>query len=214
MSAATNFDCQRKGPMKLLLASIGLATALALPAFAAVEWGFGTGSDPSGADVGSGTATIAVGAFGTGWHDGTTPPWSSFGASGFWDLGRNGTIHLAGITESGFVALRVYQWVDTGMFSGNLAYQVIQNGNVLLSGLLGPPVIPTPGWQKWSAWFNVTSTYDVVITAPNGGALIDRVLLTAVPEPATMIAGAMLLIPFGLSTWYALRRRKRTAGRP
>jgi len=36
--------------------------------------------------------------------------------------------------------------------------------------------------------------------------IIDR--LTLVPEPATMIAGAILLIPFALSTWPILRRRR------
>ena len=31
--------------------------------------------------------------------------------------------------------------------------------------------------------------------------------LAAVPEPTTMIAGALLLLPFGMSTLRALRRR-------
>ena len=43
-------------------------------------------------------------------------------------------------------------------------------------------------------------------SAGSVGAIIDR--LTLVPEPATMIAGAILLVPFALSTWPILRRRR------
>jgi len=50
----------------------------------------------------------------------------------------------------------------------------------------------------------------VTITAPNGGAMIDRVILSVIPEPATMVASALLLIPFGLSTWRVLRPRRRS----
>ena len=49
----------------------------------------------------------------------------------------------------------------------------------------------------------------VTITAGTGGAIIDR--LTLVPEPATLIAGAILLIPFALSTWPIILRRRRTS---
>ncbi|MGH7972845.1 MAG: hypothetical protein ACREIC_29370, partial [Limisphaerales bacterium] len=38
------------------------------------------------------------------------------------------------------------------------------------------------------------------------GAVIDNVVLTAVPEPATILAGALLLLPFGASTIRILRR--------
>ena len=46
----------------------------------------------------------------------------------------------------------------------------------------------------------------VTASAGSGGAIIGR--LTLVPEPATLIAGAILLIPFALSPWPILRRRK------
>ena len=46
----------------------------------------------------------------------------------------------------------------------------------------------------------------VTVAAGNGGVIIAR--LTLVPEPATMIAGAILLVPFLLSTWPILRRRR------
>jgi hypothetical protein len=37
---------------------------------------------------------------------------------------------------------------------------------------------------------------------------IDSVSLTAVPEPTTMVAGALLLLPFGMSTLRVLRRSR------
>ncbi len=41
----------------------------------------------------------------------------------------------------------------------------------------------------------------------NASAYIDDISLVAVPEPTTMIAGALLLLPFGLSTVRFLRNR-------
>ena len=46
-----------------------------------------------------------------------------------------------------------------------------------------------------------------MVTAP-GGAIIDRMVLTVVPEPGTVIAGALLLLPFALSTLRVLRRNR------
>ena len=39
------------------------------------------------------------------------------------------------------------------------------------------------------------------------GAVVDNVSLTAVPEPTTVLAGALLLLPFGVSTIRSLRRK-------
>lgn len=202
---STNFGRQRKSIMKSLVASLGLALALATPASATVEWDFGNGSSPYTADQGSGGATITVGQFGTGWHDGATVPWSSFGASGFWDLGKNGTITLTGSGDTGLLSLSVLQWVSTGTLGGPLGYSVSGGG----SGSFTGPAVQTPGtWQAWIANLNLAPGGQVTITAPSGGALIDRVLLTVIPEPGTVLAGALLLIPFGVSTWHVLRRKK------
>ena len=40
------------------------------------------------------------------------------------------------------------------------------------------------------------------------GAILDNVSLTAVPEPTTMIAGALLLLPLGVSTVRILRKHR------
>jgi choice-of-anchor C domain-containing protein len=77
------------------------------------------------------------------------------------------------------------------------------------------------GWVLQSCDFTATGTSTILefqdTSAPAGtqqfpnttpwGAVIDNVSLVAVPEPTTMIAGALLLLPFGVSTLRALRRR-------
>ena len=57
MSTAMNFGYQRKEIIRSGIACIGLAMMLAMPVFAAVDWGFGDNSNPYSADQGSGTAT-------------------------------------------------------------------------------------------------------------------------------------------------------------
>jgi hypothetical protein len=49
---------------------------------------------------------------------------------------------------------------------------------------------------------------------PNVDTLLDNVSLdaVAVPEPTTMIAGVLLLLPFGVSTLRALRQRRHSGG--
>src|SRR5580765_2549706 len=123
MPTSLSLGSQRRRIMKSVIATIGLVMLLVSPALATVEWDFGSGGS-SPADQGSGTATVTPGRFGTGWHDGSTVPWSAFGASGFWDMGRNGTIVLAGSSDTGPVTMRVLEWVDAGTFTGNLNYQV------------------------------------------------------------------------------------------
>src|SRR5215813_15139465 len=116
LPASINFGCERKRIMKSVIATLGLVMLLITPALATVEWDFGSGGGSSPASLGSGTATVTPGRFGTGWHDGLTAPWSAFGGSGFWDMGRNGTIVLAGFSDTGPITLRVMEWVDAGTF--------------------------------------------------------------------------------------------------
>jgi hypothetical protein len=191
--------------MKSFVASLSLAAALATPALATVEWDFNNGISPYSADQGSGNATITVGQFGTGWHSGTTVPWTTFGASGFWDIGRNGTMVFRGSSMTGPLSLHVLEWVATGTIGGPLGYSVSGGGSGSLSG----PGVPTGGsWQEWVANINLTPGGQLTLTAPSGGALIDRVMLTVIPEPGTVLAGALLLIPFAVSTWHVLRKRR------
>lgn len=214
---ARAFNSERKRSTKSILSAISLALAFVSPAFAGIEWGF-SGPDLSvNASGGAGTAKINVGAFNTGFHSGSTLPWtlgSAPGAMGFWDLGRNGSIMLQGLSGNGPVTLNVFQWVDSGVnngpYSGELTFTA-SNGSrgtlaavneVASSGLTG-------AWWEYAASLGaLTSSDTITISAGSGGAIIDH--LTLVPEPATMIAGAVLLIPLALSTWPILRRRRTT----
>jgi hypothetical protein len=214
MPISMNLSSERKHNMKSIFAIVSLALAVVSPAFAGIEWGFDTATS-FGASGGSGTAAITLGTFGhPGWHSGTVVPWTSYaGATGFWDLGGQsgvtghpGSIVLSGMTlNSPTTTLKVFEWVNAGTYSGVLTYS--------LNDLLPTSVtlIGSPGqasWWQYDVTFaqGLTPGDKITILAPTTGAIIDR--LTLVPEPATLIAGAILLIPFALSTWPILRRRK------
>lgn len=205
MPISMNLSSERKQSMKSLLTVISLALAFVSPAFAGIEWGFDSSASPLTVTGigGTGTATISLGSFGTGWHSGTTVPWNSFGgATGMWDVGQAGSIVLSSLSGSGLTTLNVFQWVDTPIYNGTLNFAV--SGGP--SGTLAP-VIPVTGvgWWEFTANLGSLNPAQVTIIAP-GGAIIDR--LTLVPEPATLIAGAILLIPFALSAWPILRRKR------
>lgn len=70
------------------------------------------------------------------------------------------------------------------------------------------------GWLPKSAYFVANgSTMDLIFTdlsTPSGtawGSALDNVSLVAVPETSTVVAGALLLLPFGASTLRILRKR-------
>ncbi len=210
MPIAMNLSSERKQSMKSLLTVISLALAVASPAFAGMDWNFPV-------DNQSGGATITLGALGTGWHDGNTSPWnlgsSGLPASGFWDLGASGSITLS-LAVDGVHSLHVFQWVAPGVYDGTLSYTVTQGGNQVASGFLGaiaqittPSPSGAPGaWWEYGVYLgSLVPGETIEVQAGAGGAIIDR--LTLVPEPATLIAGAVLLIPFAFSTWPILRRR-------
>ena len=70
-------------------------------------------------------------------------------------------------------------------------------------------------WSEFTATFVAGSEPIAVLdlnTVPNGNDFalddISLISLTAVPEPTTMIAGVLLLLPFGASTLRILRRNR------
>ena len=211
---AMNLSSESKHSMRSLLTVISLALAVVSPAFAGIEWGFENNVTTVNAPGGAGTATIALGAFNTGFHSGTSLiPWNlggAPGATGYWDLGRAGSIMLSGVSANGPVTITVFEWVNAGTYSGALNYAV--NGVRLGDFHEVAPVASSPGlpgaWWEYDAHLGtaLTPADTVTITAGSGGAIIDR--LTVVPEPTTLIAGAILLIPFALSTLPVLRRRR------
>jgi hypothetical protein len=202
--------------MKSFLTVISLAFALVTPAFADIEWDFNSPGNPLVLGTGD-TATITKGAMGKGHQDLTVAPWSTFsasGVSGAWDMGAVGTILLSSLSVSGPQTLDAYQWVDPASgackdlqpYNGLLAFAVAGPGGA--SGFLTPVVTVTgAGWYDYSVNLASLGTGQVTITTSGGGAMINRVSLAAVPEISTWVAGAVLLIPFLLSTRPILRRR-------
>jgi hypothetical protein len=127
-------------------------------------------------------------------------------------VGHAGSIVLSGLTGSGLTTLTVFQWVQPGgtvnnPYNGGLGFAVSGGG---LSGTLSPVVpVTSVGWWEYAANLgSLVPGETVTVTSSAGGAIIDR--LTLVPELATLIAGAILLVPFALSTWPILRRRRTT----
>ena len=67
-------------------------------------------------------------------------------------------------------------------------------------------------WSEFNATFVAGSAPIAVLdlnTVPNGNDFVlDDISLVAVPEPTTMIAGELLLLPFGASTLRILRKNR------
>jgi len=206
---------------KTLIATIGLAVGLTTPAFAAIDWSFTSNPDPLGTasspvlvspdGSGSGSANLYKGA-GAGWVGGglntTTPPMSP---TGYWDLGQNGSIVLTPPSGSQISSVTVLLYVDTDVFrpvtisAGSLATTILSTGD---------PVGSFGGQWQQLVWTFSSPLSSVTINAPSGsfvGSAVDQISIettaTVVPEPSTLIAGALLLLPFGLSTLRVLRRK-------
>jgi hypothetical protein len=66
-------------------------------------------------------------------------------------------------------------------------------------------------WQTFSLQFQATASSTLIaLQAPDansGNGFVGLANVTVVPEPTTMIAGALLLLPFGASSLRVLRRR-------
>jgi hypothetical protein len=204
-----------KNMAKSIFASIVLAFAAATPAFASVEWtwDFNNNANPAPANIGdpSATATIGVGQFGTGWHGNDLGLGS---ATGVWDLGKNGVVTLtipglASPLRSYGATLSIVQWIDGPLFTGNLSYNFA--GATQIGGTT-THLIQDTGFGKWveydTTWMLPAngSPSVISITAPSTGAIFDRI--TVVPEPTTIVAGLLLLLPFGASTLQIIRRAK------
>jgi hypothetical protein len=63
-------------------------------------------------------------------------------------------------------------------------------------------------WTASSTSVGFTAIYDNNTVVQGNDFALDDISLTAVPEPTTMIAGALLLLPFGASTLRVLRKHR------
>jgi hypothetical protein len=215
------FGSERKFMTKSLIATVGLAMALTTPAFASIDWSFASDPDPGNTGTllnpvvispdagGTATASLYKGVAG-GWVPGgldtTTQPYSP---TGYWDPGKSGYIVLAPPSGSGISSLTVLQFTDGFIYAG-----VTVSGGTPSSSVISSGGGPGGQWEKW-VWTFSTPVSSLTInspTAPGTGAIIDQISIatavTAVPEPSTIIAAVLLLLPFGLSTIRILRSRK------
>jgi hypothetical protein len=118
-----------------------------------------------------------------------------------------------GISQTvGIVAGQTYildfwakEWVAPGPAAGQL--------NVTLDGLTTINVTTlSTMYQEFTYTLTPTAAGLLSFQAATGSTSkrveLDDVSLTAVPEPTTMIAGALLLLPFGASTLRMLRKNR------
>ena len=157
----------------------------ALPG-ASYEWQFGSSANPAAPDVspggaGPGEATIAPGAFASGWM--ANNPIMG-GAQGIWDLGRNGTITLsspAGLagdsSQARLFTVRVVQYQDGGIYSQLTAVSVPGATQAASKAAYGDPT-DLGDWvvqeTQWSAPVG-GAVNSITITSAYDGSLVDSV---------------------------------------
>jgi hypothetical protein len=123
------------------------------------------------------------------------------------------------ISDTGFGPLGADTGVATLLMGGTL-----DNGSVTGSGKVNGSSVVSLGPFTTHAWSGgpvggvasgLASTFtlgeSVVITHTGAGNTTGNFEFNVVPEPSTVIAGALLLLPFGASTLRCLRNRKHAA---
>jgi len=205
------------------LASTSQATPLAPGGFAAVT--------PQAVGGPAPLATLSDGYL-NGTLSGTVTSWvvkgdlsnPLFGATGtslsfYYQVDNTGASAVERFTANGFAGLPVVDlenlnaaaW-STGKPGGTPASFGTRSvdGNVVGFLFPGAAEIPGGGWSDILIVHTLATSYFI-----NSGAVIDGISAnvdiysaSAVPEPTTMIAGAMLLLPFGASTLRVIRKRR------
>jgi hypothetical protein len=112
------------------------------------------------------------------------------------------------VTAGGTYQLSFLYALRSGVDPASGTMEVYWDGNLVAS------LSPTSSVMTLYAT-SVTATgsdilqFDGTGISDSYGAILDNVSLTAVPEPTTMIAGALLLLPFGASTFRILRKNRK-----
>jgi len=208
-----NFGSNKNYMIKTLATLMGAITLATTSAFAGFVWEFGdSNSNPYSLGGGGPTATMTLGTGAEGWHN----DWNLGSATGYWDLGKAGSISLTGLgigDPRGVTAtLSVRQWYDSLMFTGGLSYTATGSGITL-----GTPTCSTfestafGEWRQYTMQFTLApgaTLESLLITSPCAGATISEVGVnwSAVPEPTTCVAGALSLCVLGVG-WYRQSRK-------
>ena len=223
----------RRGALTKVIALIALA-GMVQTSQASLTWNFATG--PSSVSVGSSsksysdtTSTASITA--TGYNANNTThnlyeKWSGSLNNSETGLGLDGTAdHEIGVGQ--------YIQLDFSSLSKSLYDNLVINIGSVQNGegyaIYGNTSAGTPGTQltlgsggntdsytvsssDWSTYsfFSVVGKTAGDVLLMNGLTLSQRPT-SSVPEPTTVVAGALLLLPFGFSTLRMLRNRKQTA---
>jgi hypothetical protein len=112
------------------------------------------------------------------------------------------SFYWAGAQQSGFTGPTTDSWQVS---LGSQTFSTLVESNVSHG---------FTGWQQQTFTYTATSTSEVLsflaIGTPNGMppfSLLDGPSMVAVPEPTTIVAGALMIIPFGVSAARILRRK-------
>jgi len=127
----------------------------------------------------------------------------------------NSGLLVWGQTVSGLTVGQTYEfslWLSS-WDSASPAILDVQINSVTQTTLNAPAT--TGVWVNHSFLWTASSTsaainaiYDNNIVVQGNDFALDDISLVAVPEPTTVIAGALLLLPFGASTLRILRKRQ------
>ena len=204
LSAKVKNKEQTKYEMKTIKTlAIGLA-AFALLAFspsavrASLLWNFSYVDTATGGTLIQASGTLTTSDVLTAFVDGS-------GMSGYQVTGISGernTLAITGINPNGSFPAAII--VGSVIFDNGLLTPPPQFDNNGLSFFVAP--------DEYNL-FSVNNVGGGYYEAPNGTFDYVPVTLTLsqVPEPTTMIAGALLLLPFGASTLRVLRRHRKQA---
>jgi hypothetical protein len=175
----------------------------------------------TGLCVWSARASFTVQANQAAWQDSSMSvvagQWYTLTASGLWTGGALGLYGPVGTTwDPGY-----NMWVN-GPHWGALVASIGQIVGTVppLTAVSDIIPVPVPAFRPFltgnSVTFEAGSSGDLYFTINDDASGADYsdnsghldVQLTAVPEPTTIIAGALLLLPFGASTLRMLRKRQ------
>lgn len=98
-------------------------------------------------------------------------------------------------------------WSSAGPFSGN-AFSLKATGGLQVNYFLTAGQIANSLTYTFTAAGADTITFQDLTGFDSNAGWIDNVRISAVPEPTTVIAGALLLLPLGASAIRFVRRNR------
>jgi len=161
--------------MKHILSLIAALVVICCARASDYQWHFLNSSNPSSTDAGSsGSITVTVGDFGTGWNQ--TLPFSN--QTGFWDTGMSGTLSGSISTENTSATIDVVEWYD-GWIYGTPVTLSLSSGSVTSesytteSSFYSGPFFGY--WVRHSFVVSVPTSWSFSINGAMWGSVVDSV---------------------------------------